>query len=101
MSDETPQTGSPSDRGWNLAQRIGFGFVFAYMAVYILLCRFIQSALNIAAGVGFAAGGAYGGGGAADCIFCAEAGAVRAWANIRRETATLVLFTMQAIWTRL
>jgi multidrug transporter EmrE-like cation transporter len=54
-----PQTESFNDEGWSYAKRIGFRFAFSYLALYLFLCRFIESDLNLETGFGFAPGGKF------------------------------------------
>jgi uncharacterized membrane protein YphA (DoxX/SURF4 family) len=54
-----PQAGLPTDRGWSLAQRIGFRFVFSYLALYLCLCRLIENDLQMETGFGYAPGGKF------------------------------------------
>jgi hypothetical protein len=37
-STEIPDSAADVNRGWTLAQRIGFGFMFCYFALYLVLC---------------------------------------------------------------
>jgi uncharacterized membrane protein YphA (DoxX/SURF4 family) len=54
-----PQTGSPDEGGWGLAQRIGFRFAFSYLAIYLCLCRLIENDLQMETGFGYAPGGKF------------------------------------------
>jgi len=59
LNDATPQTESLNHKGWNFAQRVCFRFAFSYLALYLFLCRFIESDLNLLTDFGFAPGGKF------------------------------------------
>jgi hypothetical protein len=59
LTDAMPQAASPTNARWSFAQRIGFRFVFSFLALYLFLCRLIQSDLNFETGFGFAPGGKF------------------------------------------
>jgi hypothetical protein len=51
----TPNT-SRSDAGWGPAKRVSFRVLFSYLALYLVLSRFLESDLHLEASLGFAPG---------------------------------------------
>jgi hypothetical protein len=51
-SPAIPESAPEINRGWTLAQRIGFRLLFCYFALYLILCWLFQEQLGGAAGLG-------------------------------------------------
>lgn len=52
-STAIPSSAPDVNRGWTLAQRIGFRLLFCYFALYLVLCWLIEEQLGIEADLGF------------------------------------------------
>ncbi len=53
-SPAIPESAPEINRGWTLAQRIGFRLLFSYFALYLVLCWFTEERLGMAADLGLA-----------------------------------------------